>query len=145
MIRFPLRQASPNLQGGMRGAAAKAARRKRGMREKGPEKAQPAPPEMGKETPKEGNAPEMMDLICQGLDDSEEKSMGMKIGDAVAQAREKKNDPKKHPMPRCYGRITLTSEGSRPMPGSDPSLRASSPSWVTHPGRAWTTFTYAWW
>ena len=113
------------------------------MREKGLEKAQPAPPKMGKRTSEGGNAPETMALTCQGLDDSEGESMGMKTGGTAGQVRERKNSLKKHPMPRCFGRTTLTSEGSQSMPGSDPSLRASSPSWVTRAGRAWTTFTCA--
>ena len=144
-MQFALLQASPSLPGATRAVAMKAARRMTDRREKGLEKGQPALPEMGRQTSEETNAPEMMALTCQGLDNGGGKIMGMKERDAVAQAREKRKEPKKLPTSSCCGQITPTSEGNRPAPGNDPSMWASSSSWVTHSGRAWTTCMYAWW
>ena len=105
----------------MRVVVTKAARQRKGMREKGLEKAQPAPPKMGRQTSEGGNVPETTALTCQGLGDSEGESKGMKTEGMEGQVRERKNRLLKHPTPRGFGRITLTWVESRPTPGSDPS------------------------
>ena len=140
-----LRQVSLSLQETTRAAAPKATPQKKGRREKGLERAQPAHHRMVNRASAETKAPEKMVQTLLGLDKGKRRNKGSKGSATVEHNLKTKTGSQRFPPRGRCGRITRTSKGNRPAQGAHPSMSASSPSWVKLCGRAWTTCTCAWW